>query len=113
MRQDEEKTVQKYAKERRSRKRWHRVATCLAAVVVFCTTYALILPAITMEKHCGLTEHTHTDACYTQVTAIEKKVPVCTAERLGIHKHTDTCYDADGKLICGQADYVVHHHDAA
>ena len=113
MRQDEEKTVQKYAKERRSRKRWHRVATCLAAVVVFCTTYALILPAITMEKHCGLTEHTHTDACYTQVTAIEKKVPVCTAERLGIHQHTDTCYDADGKLICGQADYVVHHHDAA
>lgn len=113
MRQDEEKTVQKYAKERRSRKRWHRVATCLAAVVVFCTTYALILPAITMEKHCGLTEHTHTDACYTQVTAIEKKVPVCTAERLGIHQHTDTCFDADGKLICGQADYVVHHHDAA
>ncbi|MCI7019473.1 MAG: fibro-slime domain-containing protein [Clostridiales bacterium] len=113
MRQDEEKTVQKYAKERRSRKRWHRVATCLAAVVVFCTTYALILPAITMEKHCGLTEHIHTDACYTQVTAIEKKVPVCTAERLGIHQHTDTCYDADGKLICGQADYVVHHHDAA
>ena len=113
MRQDEEKTVQKYSKERRSRKRWHRVATCLAAVVVFCTTYALILPAITMEKHCGFTEHTHTDACYTQVTAIEKKVPVCTAERLGIHQHTDTCYDADGKLICGQADYVVHHHDAA
>ena len=113
MRQDAQAIVRKYTKERRNRKRWHRVVTGLAAVVVFCTTYALILPAITMEKQCEIPEHTHTDACYTQVTAIEKKVPVCTAEGLGIHQHTDACYDADGKLICGQADYVIHHHDAA
>ena len=31
-------------------KRWQRVLTCLAAVVVFGVTYALILPAITMTK---------------------------------------------------------------
>ena len=30
--------------------RWKRIATALAAVCVFVTTYALILPAITIEK---------------------------------------------------------------
>lgn len=45
-----------------------RVLLVLACVVVFCTTYALILPAITMERPlCGLEEHVHTDACYTQL----------------------------------------------
>ncbi len=43
--------------------RWYRVLAVLGAVVVFCTTYALILPAITLEQTCPLTEHIHTDAC--------------------------------------------------
>jgi len=45
----------KYNKIHKHKKRWYRVVTCLAAIVVFCTTYALILPAITLEKDifCG------------------------------------------------------------
>lgn len=35
---------------RRSRRRWGRIVSVLAAMVVFCTTYMLILPAITMER---------------------------------------------------------------
>lgn len=35
---------------RRSRRRWGRIVSVLAAMVVFCTTYLLILPAITMER---------------------------------------------------------------
>lgn len=35
---------------RRSRRRWGRIVSVLAAAVVFCTTYLLILPAITMER---------------------------------------------------------------
>lgn len=57
-----------YSAKRRRRKRWHRVVTCLAAVVVFCTTYALILPAITLEKTCDIPEHRHTESCYAVVT---------------------------------------------
>lgn len=47
-------------------KRWQKVAKALAVVVVFCTTYMLILPAITLEKDtcCGLLEHIHEDNCY-------------------------------------------------
>ena len=32
-------------------KRWRRVVTVLAAIMTFVTTYALILPAITVEKN--------------------------------------------------------------
>ena len=52
------------AKKRR-RRLWTRVVSVLGCVVVFCTTYSLILPAITAEKTtCGLEEHTHTEECY-------------------------------------------------
>lgn len=42
--------AEKYTKTRQWKKRWYRVMTCLACVVVFCTVYALILPAVTQEN---------------------------------------------------------------
>ena len=42
--------------------RFHKVLMFLSSIVAFCTVYALILPAITMERECQLPEHTHTDA---------------------------------------------------
>lgn len=104
--------AEKYTKAHLRKKRWYQVVTCLAAVVVFCTTYALILPAITMEKQCDIPEHIHAEACYTQVTSVEKTVPVCSAETLEIHQHTADCYDSDGNLTCGYANFVVHRHDS-
>ena len=50
MKRDMLRRIAEYTKDRRNKKIWYRVVTCLAAVVVFCTTYALILPAITMEN---------------------------------------------------------------
>ena len=51
---------------RRRKQLWYRVVSGMACVVVFCTVYALILPAITLEKEsaCGMEEHTHTEECY-------------------------------------------------
>ena len=81
-------------------------------MVVFCTTYALILPAITMETKCDIPEHTHTESCYTQVTTVTKKVLVCNADEdhthdeacygttEAPHTHTDECYSESGELIC-------------
>ena len=37
-------------KKHKELKRWQRIVTVLAAVITFVTTYALILPAITVEK---------------------------------------------------------------
>ena len=112
MRQDVLRNAEKYTKVHKRKRLRHRVVTALAGVVVFCTTYALILPAITLEKQCDIPEHTHTDACYAQVTSVEKRVPVCSAKTLEIHQHTADCYDANGNPTCGYADFVVHSHDS-
>lgn len=112
MKYDVLRGAEKYTKVHKRKRLRHRVVTVLAGVVVFCTTYALILPAITLEKQCDIPEHTHTDACYAQVTSVEKRVPVCSAETLEIHRHTADCCDADGNPRCGYADFVVHRHDS-
>lgn len=112
MKYDVLRGAEKYTKVHKRKRLRHRVVTVLAGVVVFCTTYALILPAITLEKQCDIPEHTHTDACYAQVTSVERRVPVCSAETLEIHRHTADCYDADGNPRCGYADFVVHSHDS-
>lgn len=114
MKKDALQGAEKYTKAHQRKKRWYRVVTGLACVVVFCTVYALILPAITMEKGaCEIPEHTHSEACYTQVTSATRTEPVCTIESLNLHQHDDTCYDSEGNLTCGYADFVVHQHDSA
>lgn len=113
--------IRKILRDRRARQMLTRIVSSLAAVVVFVTTYALVLPAITMESQaacgipahqhddscyeevlvCGLPEsdgHTHTDACYTIVSEL-----VCGLED---HQHADVCYDPDGNLICGMSEHI-------
>lgn len=89
--------------ERHIRKmKWRRIMTILSCIVVFCTAYALIMPAVTMSRDtaCGKEEHTHTEACYDENGAL-----ICGREE---HTHTDACLLAvreltyeDGQLtIC-------------
>lgn len=101
---------QKYVTRNWRRSILKKIVRCLACVVVFFTTYALILPAITIENQafCGLEEHIHSDACYQQIS---QRNLVCTTEVLGIHSHGPECFGEEGTVICGQADYLVHSHD--
>lgn len=72
--------------ERHIRKmKWRRIVTILSCIVVFCTAYALIIPAVTMSRDtaCGKEEHTHTEACYDENGAL-----ICGREE---HTHTDAC----------------------
>lgn len=113
MKHNFQQEAENYTKVHRKKKRWYKVVTCLAAMVVFCTTYALILPAVTMENSCQIPEHTHTQECYTRVTSVTKRVLVCSEEHLNIHQHTESCYDEKNNLVCGYADFVVHRHDSS
>ena len=47
------------------RRIWKRILGVLMSIVVFATTYMLILPAITKgtKSFCGIAEHTHDAAC--------------------------------------------------
>ena len=84
-----------------------RLFLAAAVIVVFVTTYALVLPAITMENktYCGMEEHEHSDSCYT-VT----RVCVCGQEEIEGHEHTDDCYSEEEVLICDNEE-EDHVHD--
>ena len=65
MKQRLSEQVIRYTNARARRKRWHRIIIVLSCIVVFWTTYALILPAITLMQtpDCGKEAHSHEDAC--------------------------------------------------
>lgn len=77
-----------FIQKRKKRRRFAAAFGCLAVVAAVGTGYAL--------KRNG--------------TAVnyEYRELICTYE---VHEHTEECYDAEGKLICGKADYVIHVHN--
>ena len=87
--------IRQILKDRRTRRFFTRVVSSVAAIVIFVTTYALILPAITLEKTaaCGIEEHQHSDGCY------EKRL-VCGQEESDGHHHDDSCYSSATELTC-------------
>lgn len=107
-----------YIKKHKRKSIWYKLVLSMAAVVVFITTYMLILPAITMEKDtvCGITEHTHTDQCYEtamvltcgmeegEIVGETSSDGVISGEALEhtgeVHVHTDECYSEEKTLIC-------------
>ncbi|MEF2920242.1 MAG: SpaA isopeptide-forming pilin-related protein [Acutalibacteraceae bacterium] len=99
--------IKEYVKSHKKRSVRHKVLIAVAALVVFCTTYAMILPAITMEGkiNCGLTEHTHQQNCYTT-----ERVLVCKLNEGELHLHSEECYSNNGELICTAVTTEEHTH---
>ena len=113
MRQSGSNDAAHYQKNHRKNRIWKTAVMVLSSIVVFCTTYALILPAITMSREtiCGIEEHIHTEKCYQEQETVPQTVLVCSPEHARLHTHTETCYDDSGRSICGYADFVLHTHD--
>jgi len=104
--------ILRYAKLSRYRSIWRRFVRAMACVVVFCTTYALILPAITMEQthFCGLEAHEHTADCYIRQ---ETTIFACTPEDGEPHLHADECFDDQDNIICSYIEQTGHSHSEA
>ncbi len=110
-------------KKHRRKRTWYKILSVPICLVVFVTTYALILPAITMEStpdtYCGIAEHVHTDDCYELPGTPAHKEIQCTAGAdLGqgeyiIHKHDSFCFDDSGELLCALAEQDEHVHTDA
>lgn len=86
--------MNEYGDKRKKSRVRRRILTIMACIVVFCTVYALILPAITLDSktYCGKKEHEHTDKCYkNEVVSSEEKL-VCGKEEAEPHQHTEECY---------------------
>lgn len=113
------------SKAKNARKKWLRnIITTLACLVVFVTTYALILPAITMDENaaavCGLVDHTHSWQCYSEDGSLVCPLPEhehdmgCFTTRSPLpsyycgftyeHVHNEDCYE-DGALVCTLAEH--------
>ena len=115
--------IRKLLRDRRTRRIITRFVSITAAIVVFITTYALVLPAITMESeaYCGIPTHQHDDSCFTEeLVCGEVESPghvhtescytvtpvlACTEE---VHTHGENCYGEDGELVC---EVPEHQHD--
>ena len=73
----------KQALQNKSRsQRWRNIILCLSFVVVFCTVFALIHPAITLED---------------------------TKQE---HVHNDDCYSSKGDLICAESNEFVENNES-
>ena len=73
----------KQALQNKSRsQRWRNIILCLSFVVVFCTVFALIHPAITLED---------------------------TKQE---HVHNDDCYSSKGDFICTESDEFVENNES-
>ena len=121
MKQNFNREVNVKLKQKRRRKTWRKFVNFMTCVVVFCTTYALILPAITMEtdSYCGIEPHAHTDACYQNTLLCEIHVHTdecyrkldCTLPETDGHSHTEECVPpTENVFVCGQEEHPAHVH---
>ena len=87
--------VREYINRKTVRARMRKVISILCCVVVFVTTYALVLPSLALEKTaiCGKEEHEHSADCYSREL-------ICGQEESEEHQHTDECYE--DVLTCGK-----------
>ena len=89
--------VKKYMRRGEIRRVWKKAVSILSCIVVFVTTYMLLLPAITMEKTaiCGIEAHQHDESCWETETKL-----TCGLDEEDGHQHTDACFTTTRKLIC-------------
>lgn len=113
-------TADNFILQHRRKTRWQQIVSVLGCIVVFCTVYALILPAITLQSDliCGMEEHVHTEECYEIQMVQAPPEMLCTeadlidAGVLFIHQHHSLCYDDEDDLICPLEEIEEHTHDA-
>lgn len=85
--------------------------TGLVCAVALCMVYATIVPAIALENtEAEKSGHRHTQECYTQVTTLVKRIPVCHPENPVLHHHDEACYDENGNLWCTLPEKELHQH---
>lgn len=79
MQHKQNKFVKKVLLNKLRSQRWRNIILCLSFVVVFCTVFALIHPAITLDDSTQV--HVHNDDCYTSKGEFICKVEDETSEQ--------------------------------
>lgn len=103
--------IQEYIQKHEKQKRWYKVTAILAAAAVLVTGGMMIFPAVTLENspqmlECQIDVHTHTDNCYDKEGNL-----TCGYADFVVHTHDSSCYAEDGTLICPLSEIEAHTHD--
>lgn len=111
MKKDLQQQAVHMKQNRKYKKGWQVFVRMLALCVVFCTTYVLVLPAITMQETpiCGIEGHVHSQECWSQPKAAFQNCGIPDGAVV-LHQHTELCRDEAGELICTLAEKTLHTH---
>ena len=108
------KRAKQLLKKKEHRKKQQIFVTCLAVFVITGTAYAMIKPAITMQKsnqeldcpyESGTVAHEHNKYCYDNDGEL-----ICQLEEIEPHTHTEDCYTQKEVLICDIEESEGHIH---
>ena len=89
---NQEKVLKKH-KVHVKQRRW---AAALSTLLITSILLSIVLPAFALETetYCGLTEHTHTEECYTITRELTCGLEEGAEETVKVpHVHTDACYE--------------------
>lgn len=78
--------IRRILRDKARQKRWRQIMLCLSCIVVFCTIYVLILPAITLEKK---------TTCEEEQSAIQEEQPLVQEEEESIVQSTIQSDDSE------------------
>ncbi|MBQ8955029.1 MAG: hypothetical protein IJ048_13030, partial [Clostridia bacterium] len=92
-----DKKIQNTLQNQRTRRQLMNLMAVLSVVIVIAVSFALTKPANTMTTICGLEEHTHSEACFTQKL-------ICGLDGQEDHVHSDDCYER--VLTCGKTEHT-------
>ena len=110
MSHDWKNKITEYIQGHKQKKHWNKVTAVLAVMALTATSCAMILPALTMENNpnmlqCDLDLHSHDDSCYDDEGNI-----ICGYADFVVHTHDESCYDENGDLICPLEEIEEHEH---
>jgi LPXTG-motif cell wall-anchored protein len=108
---DPEYNISERFKSQETRKRWQKIVAALAVLVAAVTFSLLVFPGIAMSEKtlaCQVDVHQHTDACYDDEGNI-----ICGYADFVVHTHNEYCYNDSGELICNLPEIKEHTHGEA
>lgn len=108
MQHKQNKFVKKVLLNKLRSQRWRNIILCLSFVVVFCTVFALIHPAITLDDNTQV--HVHNDDCYTSKGEFICKVEDETSEQAAADRteteSNSTQIDNDTTVVTNYSDSI-------
>lgn len=104
------KQAAEFLNQRKHDRRWMMAFCCMAVLVAFGTVAALRMTGKALTNpdevlNCPFLSHEHGEDCYDPEGAL-----TCGLADYAVHTHTEDCYDPEGTLVCALPEIEAHEH---